>query len=212
MLPGWYFTVAAKDFLLIWFLSLSNTSADELMTVRVPGRCHRSAVDALSHACCASAYACHCMLQECISCLQGGIDPCENPFTAAARELLEETGIRSIEFMAQVRQCLTTRPMLLQANVKHDATLATVCRLISGLTMNSQLLSSHLSQAAGQDTRVKHKNGKLSIGRPSPNIYLPLSQVLYTGGATFCLTCHLDSTDDEHIVSRNTASWDHTML
>ncbi len=36
--------------------------------------------------------------------LQGGIDPCENPFVAAARELLEETGIRSIEFVAQVRQ------------------------------------------------------------------------------------------------------------
>ncbi|DBA72097.1 TPA: hypothetical protein ACH3X2_010821 [Trebouxia sp. C0005] len=35
---------------------------------------------------------------------QGGIDPCENPFVAAARELLEETGIRSIEFVAQVRQ------------------------------------------------------------------------------------------------------------
>ncbi len=38
--------------------------------------------------------------------LQGGIDPCENPFVAAARELLEETGIRSIEFVAQVRQGL----------------------------------------------------------------------------------------------------------
>ena len=36
--------------------------------------------------------------------LQGGIDPCENPFVAAVRELLEETGIRSIEFVAQVRQ------------------------------------------------------------------------------------------------------------
>ncbi|KAL0041721.1 hypothetical protein WJX79_002293 [Trebouxia sp. C0005] len=35
---------------------------------------------------------------------QGGIDPCENPFVAAARELLEETGIRSIEFVAQIDQ------------------------------------------------------------------------------------------------------------
>ena len=78
--------------------------------------------------------------------------------------------------------------------------------------MSFQLLSSHLSQAAGQDTRVKHKNGKLSIGRPSPNIYLPLSQILYTGGATFCLTCHLVSTAEEHIVSRTKTSWDHTML
>ena len=89
--------------LLMWPINASNATADELMTVRVPGRCHRSAVDALSCARCASSQACQCMLQLCIRCLQGGIDPCENPFTAAARELLEETGIRSIEFMAQVR-------------------------------------------------------------------------------------------------------------
>lgn len=33
---------------------------------------------------------------------QGGIDQMENPFVAAARELLEETGIRSIKFVAQI--------------------------------------------------------------------------------------------------------------
>ena len=34
--------------------------------------------------------------------LQGGIDHLENPFVAASRELLEETGIRSVTFLDQV--------------------------------------------------------------------------------------------------------------
>lgn len=33
---------------------------------------------------------------------QGGMDILENPFNTAERELLEETGIRSIIFLAQV--------------------------------------------------------------------------------------------------------------
>lgn len=36
---------------------------------------------------------------------QGGMDILENPFNTAERELLEETGISSITFLAQV-QCL----------------------------------------------------------------------------------------------------------
>ena len=38
-----------------------------------------------------------------LSAPQGGIDLLENPFVAAARELMEETGIRSITFIAQVQ-------------------------------------------------------------------------------------------------------------
>lgn len=34
--------------------------------------------------------------------LQGGMDILENPFNTAERELLEETGISSITFLAQV--------------------------------------------------------------------------------------------------------------
>lgn len=34
--------------------------------------------------------------------LQGGMDIHENPFNTAERELLEETGIKSITFLAQV--------------------------------------------------------------------------------------------------------------
>ena len=74
------------------------------MTVRVPGKCHRSGVcpGVWPAACCPCSSASNS--PGSIMLLQGGIDPCENPFVAAARELLEETGIRSIEFVAQVRQ------------------------------------------------------------------------------------------------------------
>lgn len=44
---------------------------------------------------------------------QGGIDLLENPFNTAERELLEETGISSITFLAQVGLIICQRAVLI---------------------------------------------------------------------------------------------------
>lgn len=67
------------------------------MTPMAPGKCPR----------CAMPVCCHHLLQMAhakAACMQtqGGIDALENPFAAATRELLEETGISSVTFLAQV--------------------------------------------------------------------------------------------------------------
>ena len=49
----------------------------------------------------------------CIS-LQGGMDVLENPFNTAERELLEETGISSITFLAQVELIVCQRADLMR--------------------------------------------------------------------------------------------------
>lgn len=49
---------------------------------------------------------------------QGGIDALENPFAAATRELLEETGISSVTFLAQIDEWLQYEfPTTVQCNL-----------------------------------------------------------------------------------------------
>ena len=54
------------------------------------------------NACLLSLLAAGCHAKYACMHIQGGIDALENPFAAATRELLEETGISSVTFLAQV--------------------------------------------------------------------------------------------------------------
>lgn len=67
------------------------------MTSKVPGKCLRCAINGWS-----LLLQLRMIDMHIDTTLQGGMDILENPFNTAERELLEETGISSITFLAQV--------------------------------------------------------------------------------------------------------------
>lgn len=75
------------------------------------------------HACVLSLLAADGICESACMQIQGGIDALENPFAAATRELLEETGISSVTFLAQVSiaiESLRYRSCMLYACVRHS--------------------------------------------------------------------------------------------